>query len=510
MDKSTRYDRQLRLWAQDGQTRLENSHICLVNATATGAEILKNLVLPGIGAFTIVDHRTVTPDDLSGNFFLELLSVGQNIAASMCETLEELNPNVVGLPVQEEMAVLVRDPDFWAGFSTVVVSEHLHSALLLQLKQILWEKSIPLLLVSTCGFYGSVHIIHKETTIVETHDPLKLFDLRIDCPWPELEQYVDSFLLEDLDDTEHAHVPYIVIFVKALRAWKLCHEGNPPLNHAEKKQFRSEYVEGLARDIRTEANFMEASQSIHRALQVTSIPETILGLFKNEKLENLSLATPPFWLYVKALKVFVDANGYMPLPGNLPDMASKTSSYVQLQNIFRAKALEDQNAFKNALLQIYEQIGRPSEDTSDESILAFCKNAAFLFVSQGSPFSYSESMKKELLSANDNSTSTNLLAVYFGILALHEWTESGQPSDFESFLVIFKNVVATEKEIPGSVLKTLKELFLHQTTRYHNASSLIGGIASQEILKISTQQYIPLDNLFVFDGISSTSSKWKI
>ena len=31
----------------------------------------------------------------------------------------------------------------------------------------------------------------------------------------------------------------------------------------------------------------------------------------------------------------------------------------------------------------------------------------------------------------------------------------------------------------------------------------MGGIVSQEVLKSTTAQYIPLDNLFVFDGIHS-------
>ena len=47
IDKSAKYDRQLRLWASTGQSNLENSHICLINATSTGSEILKNLILPG-------------------------------------------------------------------------------------------------------------------------------------------------------------------------------------------------------------------------------------------------------------------------------------------------------------------------------------------------------------------------------------------------------------------------------------------------------------------------------
>ena len=40
----------------------------------------------------------------------------------------------------------------------------------------------------------------------------------------------------------------------------------------------------------------------------------------------------------------------------------------------------------------------------------------------------------------------------------------------------------------------------------------MGGIVSQEVLKSTTAQYIPLDNLFVFDGIHSKvkNSKSKI
>jgi hypothetical protein len=45
--KEIKYDRQLRLWSANGQSALESSHLLLINAAATGTEILKNLVLPG-------------------------------------------------------------------------------------------------------------------------------------------------------------------------------------------------------------------------------------------------------------------------------------------------------------------------------------------------------------------------------------------------------------------------------------------------------------------------------
>ena len=64
-DKAIKYDRQLRLWQDWGQRDLENSKICLINATASGTETLKNVILPGCGYFTIIDDCLVTDDDLS-------------------------------------------------------------------------------------------------------------------------------------------------------------------------------------------------------------------------------------------------------------------------------------------------------------------------------------------------------------------------------------------------------------------------------------------------------------
>lgn len=79
------------LWGEDGQQRLELINLCVLNANALGTETLKNLVLPGIGQFTLVDDRTVTNADLGNNFFLTAASVGKNIAAETKTYLHELN-----------------------------------------------------------------------------------------------------------------------------------------------------------------------------------------------------------------------------------------------------------------------------------------------------------------------------------------------------------------------------------------------------------------------------------
>lgn len=510
IDRSTKYDRQIRLWASTGQDRLEKSHVCIIGASATGSEILKNLVLPGIGAFTIIDSRLVTNADLSGNFFLQEEDLGSPIALAMCTSLLELNPDVSGYAVTQSVQILCADQDFWNQFNAVVISGHVDNLVLATLKELLWIKNIPLLVVATAGFYGTLHIVSRETTIVETHDPSKIFDLRIDRPWPELQAYSDSFVLEELDSTDHAHVPYIVIFIKALRQWKDHHGGLPPQNYTEKKEFRASYVEGLAFDLAMEANFLEASQSIHRALQITKIPNSIDQLFTAPEIEYLSGDTPLFWIYVAALKDFVAENeNQLPLPGNLPDMTSKTSNYVKLQTIYRQKAENDRQTFSRKLLDKLVAVNRSEKDICQDMVSSFCKNAAFLYVSKGNLLQYSEKILKEFRAAIQSDSEQNSLVIYFGILALHRYLELETTDGFDFYLECFKSMFTIEA-IPENASNVLKELFLHKTSSYHNICSLMGGIVGQEVLKILTQQYIPLDNLFVFNGVTSTSEKWKI
>ena len=101
--KEKKYDRQLRLWAASGQQALEDSKVLLLNSGpgVVGVEALKNLILPGVGSFTIVDEAEVTEEDLGVNFFLEEESLGKARAEETCNYLQELNPEVNGFAIRE-------------------------------------------------------------------------------------------------------------------------------------------------------------------------------------------------------------------------------------------------------------------------------------------------------------------------------------------------------------------------------------------------------------------------
>lgn len=44
----------------------------------------------------------------------------------------------------------------------------------------------------------------------------------------------------------------------------------------------------------------------------------------------------------------------------------------------------------------------------------------------------------------------------------------------------------------------------------HNISALTGGMVAQEVIKVITKQYIPIDNTCVFDGITSRSAVFRV
>lgn len=519
VDKNTKYDRQLRLWKTSGQLSLELSHICLINATSTGSELLKNLILPGIGNFTIIDDRVVTRERISGNFFLLKHDVGKQLATSLCSKLGELNPDVNGTALCRSLhAVLQEENDsFWQQFSIVAISDYAPAASLAALKDVLWSLAIPLIVVNSVGYYGSLHLITSETTVIETHDPAKLYDLRIDRPWPELQALADSVSLDELSDTEHAHVPYVIIFIKALRLWTQRY-GLPPKNYTEKRQFR-EHVVAMARDMRTETNFIEAAASTHRALQKTEVPAAIQELFDHPKVNALSKDTPPFWLFLSTLKRFTELNdGQLPLPGGLPDMASDSRSYITLQSTYKEKARKDQEQFTDELMKIVDLVGADRAQFTPDTITQFCKNTHSLHVTLGTKRSHSASMVDNMLvglanSADDNAA--HLLGIYFGILALNAFIETGpqllSDIDHKDLIKTFiAKFTSGSVEIPPAMEKIFQEIALHNSRSYHNVCSFMGGVASQEALKLTTSQYRPLDDLYVFDGVFSVSEKFKV
>lgn len=161
MASTNKYDRQVRLWGPHGQKLLSESRILLLGASAVGSETLKNLILPQICSFTVVDDVLVTERDRGQNFFFEKDDVGKPAAERMSAVLEELNgEDVKGYFENVAVTDYIKNAESWQGKFDVVVGTHLNNADALAASKKCRDgpNHIPLVLVRQYGLIGSVRL----------------------------------------------------------------------------------------------------------------------------------------------------------------------------------------------------------------------------------------------------------------------------------------------------------------------------------------------------------------
>lgn len=71
--------------------------------------------------------------------------------------------------------------------------------------------------------------------------------------------------------------------------------------------------------------------------------------------------------------------------------------------------------------------------------------------------------------------------------------------------------LAVEEQVEVTVKKEhAAELVRYGASELHNVAAIVGGVASQEIVKIITRQFVPLNNTFIFNGIASAGGSYSL
>ncbi|KAF4885577.1 NEDD8-activating enzyme E1 regulatory subunit [Colletotrichum fructicola] len=528
-EKEKKYDRQLRLWAASGQAALESANVLLVNSGSgtIGVETLKNLVLPGIGKFTIADDTTVTEADLGVNFFLDESSLGKSRAQCCTELLLELNPEVEGdwhprnsvsyhrmnhikelmcqLQEQETLElgeVLGSDSPFTIIlYALPIRPEHLNA-----LESYSRERKTPLIAIHSAGFYAYFRLrLPGVYPIVDTHpDAIATTDLRLLTPWEELTAFAENMTkdIDGLDNHEHGHLPFVVILLHYLKVWRSTHADVPPTNYKEKVEFRK-MVANAARVDNAEGgeeNFEEAVAAVLKTISQPSLPSAVKQVFEYQHTNELE-STSSFWVIAAAVRSFYEKHKCLPLPGGLPDMKAQSSVYIKLQNIYKDKARKD----AAEVLSIVRQ--NPCGESVDPAeVDMFCKNAAFIKLiipatdgdGQLRSVAQQEFANDELAKDPSMPMPLSLLPIY---LALHatSHTSSATPD------AIMASVQKILPDADGNkrVIEAAHEVSRARGGELHNVSATAGGMVAQETIKIITNQYIPIENTCIFDGIGS-------
>jgi len=529
-EKQQKYDRQLRLWGDHGQQALEKANICLINATATGTEVLKCLILPGVGKFTVVDEKLLEEADLGSNFFLAKDSIGQPRAVAACSLLQELNPDVNGHSfVQNPVNLLENDPQFFRQFSLVIASR-LSENSLLKFGNFLWQSNIPLVVCDNFGFLGYIRLVVKEQTVVESKPDNTIEDLRLDKPFPGLVNYVTDLDMDSMGRLEHSHTPFLVILYLFLQRWKQENNAVWPKNYKEKCQLKELIKAGIQKNDDgvpyDEENFEEAVKNVN-ALSETKVPSHISKIFEDRRCEHpidSNAKDTKFWILARALKEFVNLSEHniLPLRGSLPDMFSDSKRYIELQNVYKEQANQDAETMSLYVREILQDLQLPADYISSEEIKVFCKNCHFLHVCQG--LSLHDEFRPDIANHQMSDTIDNMWEmgsdIYLIIRCVNQFVDDKGRYPGEKTNEVDDDVKHLT-EIAGRLKEGLHisseispdhfhELCRCNSKELHSVAAVVGGMTAQEIIKLLTNQFVTIDNTFLYNSITQSSLTIKL
>lgn len=220
-------------------------------------------------------------------------------------------------------------------------------------------------------------------------------------------------------------------------------------------------------------------------------------------------------------------------------MKAQSADYIELQNIYKAKARSDLAKVVDRVRQIEGEYQRESP-VAEKEIEAFCKGAAFIKLIRGQrllpPLSTiwdereanAKMLCKELLDPNSLLRIHVSFLYYDRLMALRmperlyatfnpddlhatwekrrKYLEGNTP--FSPKFWIRSNALKLFI-INKGISVPLAELARAKGAELHNISASTGGMVAQEIIKVITKQYIPIDSTCVFDGVRSKAGVFR-
>ena len=202
-------------------------------------------------------------------------------------------------------------------------------------------------------------------------------------------------------------------------------------------------------------------------------------------------------------------------------MKAQSKVYVQLQNIYKTKARQD-------VAEVLERVRTApgGGDVDPAAVELFCKNAAFIKLINGAgpnsdrlasvmrkladppdgtlcagPGLINVATEEELANVENAEAMMMPLSLIPIYLALYA-TSHVATASAEEILARIGQIVPNAGQHPR-LREAAEEVARTGGGELHNISALTGGMVAQEMIKIITKQYIPIDNTCIFDGIGS-------
>ena len=223
-------------------------------------------------------------------------------------------------------------------------------------------------------------------------------------------------------------------------------------------------------------------------------------------------------------------------------MKAQSVDYIQLQNIYKSKARQDLADVTKRVRALEKHLDKTTE-ADEKEIEAFCKGAAFVKLIRGSPLRISEDPKLTnwseratyLLQELENEET--LITIYLSLLAFDDYYErnpaalsvtepSKDAAESEQRKLKWSMTQYTDKVVEElrksskvevdteaaheRLNNVIMEIARGGRAELHNISALTGGMVAQEVIKVLTKQYVPIDNTCVYDGITSKTAVFRV
>ncbi|CCK72663.1 Ula1p KNAG_0L00400 [Huiozyma naganishii CBS 8797] len=430
-----RYDRQVRLWGNAGQDLVRRSHLCVVSRGETPLlqEILKNYVLLGGSRITLyLDAEGGRSNHLLYGDLREALAPLNPEPLEL--TTHRVNLNSFVIPNSERYSAIVQ-----VGLPVGLRHEG--------------DLSPPVIHCFARGLCGYVHLqLSEPHLLLDPRNEYTIPSLRLDNPWGELSQYMDSIHVEQMDDVQLSQLPFAVLLYKTLNTRRAA------TTAAQLKTVLAEtYLHGLNPRAQSDLNYAEAVRFAHLAFTknrqdglLNRLTRDVCPLLEQEnKLGFQDTMNQYIATLLSTLKRYADMhNGHFPLDATLPDMESTTHNYNALKRVYEAKAAKDLADFKKLI---------PGDIEIPEHVIdEFCRN-----------------------------TKTTELFEPLGVCR-------GPPDSSAPPLLDALKRCQEGKTVD---LPQLNVTFSYPTETY------IAGLVTQELVKLITHQFVPIDNCFVYDAL---------
>jgi amyloid beta precursor protein binding protein 1 len=482
---SEKYDRQIRLWGPDGQKEIESAVICALGSNEINSEILKNMCLHAIGHIVIVDDAKVTEADVGINFLVEEDCIGQNRADVVAKLLNEINPDPeIQTIIKSPTDLTVLDDPMFTSKTFVISNGNYSPDFIEKLSDKVRSKGMRQLHAQSTGFYGAFYLDAGSHYALEGgNDAEAPNDFRLDKPFQALKEYLESFDITKMTDSEIEKIPFIVPLYWARQQY-LKKTGEKTIEFGKRGELRKilfEFDNGRDLEVIEETMGDNTAYGCERL----SLPPNMQKCFDicDEFPED-----DIFCRVVRAARDMYKEQGVPPHYGGLPDINCSSEEYQRIKRIYREKGEEDTNYLISKL-----------PDIDPEFIRQYVKNSWRSIGMKYKPIKELISIPNKGFVYDENTKSAQHTQSVFIASRLFVQKNNRVPSigDEKEMVQLSKENGA---EDPG-IEKVVEEFCRFKGTILPSVTATLSAIAAQEITKVIIKKATPINGILVYDAI---------